>query len=137
MDGLSRGARGICRLLLFFLIAAPAALAGGKKEAPGTPAQNESRPGTEAGNPRRPLGELTLTGRVRLTGTARFPELVLSDNENRDWYIAREDTPKLSGYEQRTVTVRGSAFVQDRILANGEKNGLYHTLRDIELLAAD
>jgi hypothetical protein len=134
---LSRRARRIRCLLLFFVIAAAVVFAGGEKEASGTPAQNENRPGVKSGNPRRPLGALTLTGRVRLAGTARFPELVLSDGENRDWYIAHEEIPKLSGYEQRIVTVRGSAFVQDLILANGEKTGLYYTLREIEILAAD
>ncbi|GHV94328.1 hypothetical protein AGMMS50293_06480 [Spirochaetia bacterium] len=60
-----------------------------------------------------------LAGRIRLVGSAPFPELVLSDGENNDWYIEKASREIVSAYEQQTVTIRGKLTLQDMILANG------------------
>jgi hypothetical protein len=80
-----------------------------------------------------PRGEVTVTGRVRLVGTAVFNDLVISDGEGRDWYVEGEDREKLAGKEQQQVTVRGSAETRDIILADGKKAGVRFVLRNITL----
>jgi hypothetical protein len=62
-----------------------------------------------------------ITGRVRLVGNEPFPELVLTGEDGRDWFIAEEDRAVLSAYEQRTVTVRGRVSLREMILANGQR----------------
>jgi hypothetical protein len=117
--------------LALMITAAVSAFCFGKKEAV-KPPQAENASGTE--NAPRLLDEVTVSGRVRLTGTALFPQLIITDAENRDWYIDEADRSKLADLEQRGVIVRGKAFVQDMILANGKSAGLRYTLRDISVL---
>ncbi|MDR1863380.1 MAG: hypothetical protein LBQ67_05600 [Treponema sp.] len=81
-----------------------------------------------------PQGEVTVTGRVRLVGTAAFNDLVISDEEGRNWYVEGEDRKKLAMMEQRQVTVRGRAENEDIILADGTKAGVRLILRDITLI---
>jgi hypothetical protein len=81
-----------------------------------------------------PRGEVTVTGRVRLVGTAMFNDLVISDDEGRDWYVEGEDREKLAPKEQQQVTVKGSAGTRDIVLANGKKAGVRFILRDITLI---
>jgi hypothetical protein len=78
-----------------------------------------------------PRGEVTVTGRVRLVGTAMFNDLVISDDEGRDWHVEGPDREKLALKEQQQVTVKGNAETQDIILANGKKAGVRFILRDI------
>jgi hypothetical protein len=62
-----------------------------------------------------------VTGRVRLVGSEPFPELVITDGDNHDWYIAREDRAALREFEQRTVTCRGVVSREEMTLANGKR----------------
>ena len=128
--------RGFCLFALMVFLG-HSAFAFGKKEDPKTKAlppgqtsQAEQESG-EAKNPLRFLGEVTVSGRVRLVGSALFSHLVISDAENRDWYISSDEQKKLASFEQRGITVKGNAFAQDLILANGENIGIRYTLRDI------
>jgi hypothetical protein len=77
---------------------------------------------------------ITVTGRVRLVGTAAFSSLVISDKENNDWYLENDDRQKLNRMEQRQVTVKGKAEYQDMILANGKKVGVRRFLRNITII---
>jgi hypothetical protein len=81
-----------------------------------------------------PHGEVTVTGRVRLVGTAMFNDIVISDGEGRDWHVEGEDRGKLAMMEQQQVTVKGNAETQDIILADGKKAGVRFILRNITLL---
>jgi hypothetical protein len=63
--------------------------------------------------------QVEVSGRVRLVGSASFPELVLTDTRDRDWYIDGASREVLEAYEQRTVTVRGTLTLQKMILADG------------------
>jgi len=80
------------------------------------------------------MEKIEVKGRVRLVGSALFAELVVSGEDGRDWYVEGADRQKLSGMEQREVTVRGRAESRDFVLANGVKAGVRWFLRDIELV---
>jgi hypothetical protein len=75
-----------------------------------------------------------LSGTIRLVGSQPFPELVLSDAGGNDWYIARESRALVSGYEQRTVTVRGKAELKEMVLADGRSLGHRRILSELVLL---
>jgi hypothetical protein len=77
---------------------------------------------------------LELTGRFMLRGNEPYPDLVLTDPEGHEWYIARENRRLLSGYEDRNVTVRGRLDIQEMILANGQNMGIRRTLSEIVLI---
>jgi hypothetical protein len=81
-----------------------------------------------------PKGKITVSGRVRLVGTAIFSQLVITDEEDRDWYIEGKDREKLAAMEQQTVKIKGSAEYQDIILANGVKVGVRRFLRNITIV---
>lgn len=86
-------------------------------------------------DPEYPGGTITVTGRVRLVGTALLPRMVISDAEDHDWYVENADRELLASMEQRQVTVQGKAEYQDIILANGEKAGVRRFLRNIKILS--
>jgi hypothetical protein len=75
-----------------------------------------------------------LSGRIRLVGSEPFPELVLSDAGDHDWYIAGESRNLVSGYEQRTVTVRGKVELKEMVLANGRSLGYRRVLSELVVL---
>jgi hypothetical protein len=81
-----------------------------------------------------PKGKITVSGRVRLVGTAIFSQLVITDDKDRDWYVEGEDRKKLSRMEQRTVKVKGTTEYEDIILANGENVGVRRFLRKITIV---
>jgi hypothetical protein len=81
-----------------------------------------------------PRGEVTVTGRVRLVGTSFFNDIVISDNEGRDWYVEGEDREMLAPKEQRQVTVRGRVESRDIVLADGTKAGVRLFLRKIRII---
>lgn len=76
---------------------------------------------------------LELTGRLSLRGNEPFPDLVLTDAEGREWYIARENRKLLSGYEARILTVRGRLEIREMILADGQNLGSRRILSEIVL----
>jgi hypothetical protein len=81
-----------------------------------------------------PQGTIEITGRIRLVGTALFSNMVITDSQDRDWYVENEDRQKLSSLEQREVTVRGKTEYRDIIMASGEKAGVRRYLRDIKIM---
>jgi hypothetical protein len=76
---------------------------------------------------------LQIRGRVRLVGNMPFPKLVISDDEY-DWYLEGADEALLRGYEQRIVDIEGNPEYQELILANGQKIGTRHFLRNIKII---
>jgi hypothetical protein len=89
---------------------------------------------TENSPPEYPKGKITISGRVRLVGSASFSRLVITDEKDRNWYVEGEDREKLSRMEQRTVKVKGTTEYQDIILANGENVGIRRFLRKITII---
>jgi hypothetical protein len=81
-----------------------------------------------------PRGEITVTGTVRLVGTAYFNDIVITDSEDNDWYVEGEDRKKLSLLEQEQVTVKGVTEYEDIILADRTKAGIRRYLRKITVL---
>ncbi|MDR1785117.1 MAG: hypothetical protein LBR23_01440 [Spirochaetaceae bacterium] len=113
-----RGVFAAAFLILSAALSGGMVYAGGKRDAPKQP-EPLSGPGLyERAGP----GTLVeITGRVRLVGSEPFPELVITDGDNHDWYIAREDSAALRKFEQQTVTVRGLVYREEMILANGKR----------------
>jgi hypothetical protein len=121
--------------LLFFLLLNRGELSAGGASQPSIPPKDGG--GASPGVPvpgEGSFGELILDGRVRLVGTARFPALVLSDGEGRDWYLEGADRELLAPFEQRWVRVRGRGEYRELLLANGQRAGIRRFLRDLSLL---
>jgi hypothetical protein len=76
---------------------------------------------------------ITVTGRVRLVGTALFSNVVITDEEDQDWYVENTDKEKVARFEQQELTVTGEPEYRDIILANGEKAGVRRVLRTIKV----
>jgi len=83
---------------------------------------------------KEPLNVIQVTGIVRLTGNANFPELIISNSEN-SWVVAKGDMDKLHDLQYRMVTVEGEETVTELFFANGLSAGLRHELRNIKLIA--
>ena len=74
-----------------------------------------------------------VSGRVRLVGNEPFPELVIT-GDDREWYIDRDDVPKLRDLQQRTVIVEGMETSRELTFANGMPAGTRFTLKDIRII---
>jgi hypothetical protein len=83
--------------------------------------------------PQDPFVEVT--GIVHLVGSEPFPELVITDDEDNNWYIDNNDRKTLSRFVQERVTVRGTVRSQDMILANNQYVGTRKILSDLYLRA--
>lgn len=99
---------GLAMLCMAVLCAA--AFAGGKKEITSVDWKS-----VESGD------KVTVTGRIRVVGNEPFTELVITDGEGRDWYVDEEERVALSGYEQKTIRVKGTVTRKEMILADGRK----------------
>jgi hypothetical protein len=87
------------------------------------------------GNEAAPQNRLVrVSGRVRLVGSAIFPELVIS-GENREWFIDRDEQPLLAEFQQRVVIVEGTESYVDLTFANGVPAGRRYTLKNIHLVS--
>jgi hypothetical protein len=83
---------------------------------------------------KEPINVIQVTGMVRLTGNANFPELIISDSET-SWIVAKEEMDKLHDLQHRTVTIDGEETVTELFFANGQSAGLRRELRNIKLIA--
>ena len=77
-----------------------------------------------------------VTGVVRLTGSALFPELVISGAEHA-WYAAKEEAGKLYDLQHCTVTVEAEETVKELFFANGRSAGLRRELRNIKIITVE
>ena len=77
-----------------------------------------------------------VTGVVRLTGPALFPELIISGAEYV-WYIVNEEMNKLHEYQQRKVTVEGEETIRELKFANGWSAGTRRELRNIKIITVE
>jgi len=82
---------------------------------------------------KEPLAVIQVTGIIRLTGNANFPELIISNSEN-SWVIANEEMDKLHDLQYRMVTVEGEETVTELHFANGLSAGIRRELRNIKLI---
>jgi hypothetical protein len=81
-----------------------------------------------------PLEIIQVTGIVRLTGTANFPEIVIAGSEY-SWVIAKDEMNKLHDLQHRTVTVEGEQTVTELFFANGLSAGIRRELKNIKIIA--
>jgi hypothetical protein len=79
---------------------------------------------------------IQVIGIVRLVGTAIFPELLI-DNSQMSWYIAKNETDKLSDLQHRTVTVEGEETVTEMKFGNGLPAGTRRDLKNIRIISID
>ncbi|MDR1899659.1 MAG: hypothetical protein LBQ55_06605, partial [Treponema sp.] len=101
---------------------------GGKETAPLRPSDGDLYEHAAEGQ------VLTLTGRVRLVGNEPFPELVLTDGADNDWYVGEEGRALLAPYQHRLVTIRGTVRLLELVLANGRALGTRRIILRPELL---
>lgn len=65
--------------------------------------------------------EVWVSGTLRRVGTAAFNDLVVTDDDDMDWYIAPESKALLSDAEQRRVTVVATVRLRRIKLADGRE----------------
>ncbi|MDR2343367.1 MAG: hypothetical protein LBD86_02400 [Spirochaetaceae bacterium] len=141
---MNRTARTAVFLLPLFLCAAAVAGGlGGAEKKTGNEQMPESKTleiditGRAGGGETAPQNRLVrVSGRVRLVGSAVFPELVLS-GENREWFIGKDEQSLLVEFQQRLVTVEGTESYADLSFANGLPAGRRYTLKNIKLIDID
>jgi hypothetical protein len=75
-----------------------------------------------------------LNGRVRLVGSDPFPDLVLTDSGDQDWYIENTSRQTLRAYEQQHLAIRGRVELRELILANGRSLGIRRILWDVAVI---
>lgn len=83
-----------------------------------------------------PVNVVRITGVVRLTGTAHFPEIVISNDEG-DWFVVKKEAGKLHELQQRMVTLEAEESVFEMTFANGMSAGIRRELRNIKVISAD
>ena len=81
-----------------------------------------------------PVNVVRITGIVRLTGTALFPEIIISNDEN-DWFVVKDEAGKLHDLQQQVVTVEAEETVIEMRFANGRSAGMRRELRNIRILS--
>ena len=79
---------------------------------------------------------IQITGIVRLVGSSRSSELVITSSESQ-WFIAREERNKLHDLQQMAVTVEGEESIDERKFANGEFAGIRRELRNIKIITIE
>jgi hypothetical protein len=117
------------RFLSFALLisaALPLHALGGREPAPAEPAIPLSAPGTAAAE----AEPITVTGTIRLLGNEPFPELVITDDEGNDWYLAGDARKEMRPWQHRELTLRGRPEYREIKLANGMSMGMRHFLHD-------
>ena len=81
--------------------------------------------------------EMQVTGRIRIVGSEPFPETVITDEKENNWYIAKESRQALSDYQQQTITVKGTLELKKMVLANGEILGYRRILHKVGLVSVN
>jgi hypothetical protein len=77
--------------------------------------------------------KLTVSGKVRVTGSMPYTELVIGEGGDV-WFVGENERDKLSRYMGKTITVTGKAFYIEMVLANGKKAGIKRVLKDIKIV---
>jgi len=78
-----------------------------------------------------------VTGTVRLTGNANFPQIVITGSDMQ-WNVVREEMNKLYDLQHQTVTVEGEETVREIRYANGLLSGrILRELRNIRIISIE
>ncbi|MCL2764970.1 MAG: hypothetical protein FWD40_06785 [Treponema sp.] len=86
------------------------------------------------GSREKNVSTVQITGIVRLTGTAHFPEIVISGAEDT-WVIASEETDKLYELQHRTVTIEAQETIIELKFANGMPAGIRRELKNVRIIS--
>ncbi len=62
-----------------------------------------------------------IEGRVRLVGTALFPELVITTKEGIDYVFEKELFEEFNPYQNQTITIKATIKKEKLQLADGSK----------------
>ncbi|MDR2491626.1 MAG: hypothetical protein LBD20_09525 [Spirochaetaceae bacterium] len=73
-------------------------------------------------------------GRVRHVGNMPFTEIVITDDNENDWYISNSEKNILEKTSSARITVEGTAYINDIYLADGRYAGLRRRLENIKLI---
>lgn len=76
-----------------------------------------------------------VTGIIRLVGSEPFPELVISDSEGNQWYIASQEAEKLHDLQHQTVKVEGEETVSQQTSASGRLTLTRRELKNIKIIS--
>ena len=97
-----------------------------------------ARPAPESATEQRIDAEegdiMTVTGVVRLVGAEPFADVVITDDQDVDWYVLPQDLRTLAGLEQQRVRVQGVLTYRRMTLADGRELPQRRELTDLELL---
>jgi hypothetical protein len=77
--------------------------------------------------------EVTVSGKVRRLGSDPFSFLVITDNDEKDWYLDEAGSLLLMPYEQMNVGVAGVVEMMEMILANGKSLGFRRILTQVTI----
>lgn len=80
---------------------------------------------------------MTVSGILRRVGAEPFSELIITDADDTDWYIAVEDMELLDRLEHRRVVVTGTLRLRRMILADGRELSPRREMYGIEVLEFD
>ena len=80
---------------------------------------------------------VTVSVIVRRVGTDPFSELIITDADEKDWYITAEDRGLFDRLEKHRVVVTGILKLRRMILADGRELSTRLELYGIEVLELD
>jgi len=86
------------------------------------------------GNNEKKADEIVISGRVRLVGSGLINDLVIT-NDEKEWYIEKNESGKLWNLQQQNVTVSGKEYYIDLFFANGSPAGRQYFLKDIRIIS--
>ena len=77
-----------------------------------------------------------ITGVVRLTGTAHFPEIVISADDC-EWFVVKDEAGIFFEMQYQIVTIEAEESVKELRFANGISAGVRRELRNIRILSVE
>jgi len=110
--------KGFFYILLFLCLALPLSAFGAKEKKSGE------------------VPVVRVSGTVRLVGQELFQEIVITGSDN-EWYVDKEDMPKLQELQHLKVTVEGEETVVELRFANGLSAGVRRTLRNVKVISIE
>ena len=75
-----------------------------------------------------------VSGRIRRVGNEPMTSLVITDADDKDWYLDEEGEKLLRMGEQRTVHVKAVVELKEMVLANGKRLNAKRILTGVAVL---
>ena len=80
---------------------------------------------------------IQVTGVIRLVGSDSFPELLISDSEGKQWYIASNEAKEFHALQHQTVALEGEESVIQQTSASGRLTLIRRELRNIKIISVE